>query len=283
MFKGLKKAWDDVRGATDARKARDAQNAAISQQRAHEAQNKSLAQGQIDIADTMLYGRQTGNIDLATGINSSPRSGDGAEGLSKQWTSDYLDWLKNSPDLTYNAQRGAMEGQIRDSMSMAARSLGQRGLNTSNVQSGAALRTMGDIGMARAGLLSQMEAGRFDRQGERLGMGTQLTQSLMDRALNYRAGAVGQSVGMQTQIPQMMSGIAQQYQQQADQKGAMLGRAVGTIADYYTGGMASAAKGGMQPQPAHQTPAYFPPQTSQFYSFKRAPNTPYQPRTYWGS
>lgn len=247
------------------------QQNAINQQAGIEAQKQAMAQEQLNIADKLLYGDNY-NKDTHNVIDPG-----GAWGKAKSFSNEYLNWLTSSPDLTYNAQRGAMEGQIRDSMSAAASALGKRGLNTANVQSGAALRTVGDIGMARTGILSQMEAGRFDRRGERLGMAAQITQNDMDRALNLRNAATGSVMGFNSQIPQMQMGVAQQ---QANQAGAW-GGLTGTLLDYYT----------QSRQPSVQIPttvpvaggSNIPAQTSQFYSFKQPVKSPYQPRTYWGS
>ena len=229
-----------------------AQQQAMSSQQAWEAANAARAQEQINLADDLLYGkyappRPVGAIgaarELAQGVESGPgqREG-GAMGQAEDWTSNYLDWLQNSSDVIYNAQRGRMEGDIRDSMSQAARMLGRRGLSTSAVQSGAANRTMGDIGMARTGLLSQLEAGRHERQGANLGMGTQLTQGLMDRALNMRSAATGQAMNQQTMIPGMHM---QQAGQHAARAGAY-GNLTGGMLDYYM----------QSKQPSVQLPPY---------------------------
>lgn len=237
-----------------------AQSQAVAAQQASEAQKAALANQQSALADQLLHG--VGYVP-GEGVDAKPGQG-GAMELSQQWTDDYLGWLKNSPDITYNAQRGAMEGNIRDSMAMAARSLGQRGLSTQNVQSGAAMKTMGDLGMARTGLLASLEAGRQDRIGERLGMGSQLTQGLMDRALNLKSAATGTAMNQQTQIPGMMMGQAQGY---ANQAGAF-GNLAGTLLDYYS----------QSRQPAVQMPATVPVQQNmpaqvpnQFADFRLQP------------
>ena len=155
-----------------------------------------------------------------------PGQSQGALQQAQSWTDNYLSWLQNSPDITYNAQRGRMEGDIRASMEAAARSLGRRGLASGDVQSGVAGRDMADISMARAGMMGQMEAGRHDRRGERLGMGTQLTQGLVDRALNLRSAAMGTAMNQQTAIPGMLMGQAQQHSGQAGGWGQLTGAAL---------------------------------------------------------
>lgn len=211
-------------GYKSSKDANKTQQAAINAQQAAEAQKQALAQSNMTLADELLYG--VGYVP-GKGVDSKPGQG-GAMELSKDWTTKYLDWLKNSPDITYNAQRGALEGNIRDSMEQAAQSLGRRGLNTGNVRSGAADNTLGNIAMSRAGLLSQLLGERYDRQGQRLSQGTQLTQSLMDRALNLRSAATGTAMNQQTMIPQMMMN---QAAGQAQQAGAY-GQLTGTLLDY---------------------------------------------------
>jgi hypothetical protein len=213
-------------GLWAANKSNKAQKQAMQAQQAQEAYRQDLAQQQTSLADRLLHGQ--GYVP-GQGVDARPGQG-GAMEQAQQWTDDYLGWLKNSPDITYNAQRGAMEGNIRDSMAMAARAMGQRGLSTGNVQSGAALQTMGGLGMARAGLLASLEAGRHDRMGERKAMGTQLTQGLMDRALNLRSAATGTAMNQQTQIPGMMMGQAQGFANQASAFGGL----TGTLLDYYS-------------------------------------------------
>jgi len=255
-------------GMWSSNKASKAQKQAIQAQQAAEAQKAAYINQQLSLADQMLHGQ--GYVP-GQGVDARPGHG-GAMELSKSWTDKYLNWLQNSPDITYNAQRGAMEGNIRDSMAAAASALGQRGLSTQNVQSGAALKTMGGIGMQRAGLLSSMEAGRHDRMGERLGMGTQLTQGLMDRALNVRSAALGQALGQQTMVPQMQQGIASQYGQLAQGFGNLTG---GLIQSYMNQPQVQAPTTVAMPQ--QQQPMQMP---NQFYSYK--PVGPYQSK-YWGN
>lgn len=219
---GLATAALGYKASKDANKSRDN---AVSAQSAWEAANARRAQDQINLADKLLYGQ---GYDPETGAVES-RPGEGALAKAEDWTTNYLDWLTNSADVIYNSQRGRMETDIRDSMSQAARMLGRRGLSTDAVQSGAAAKAMGDIGMARTGILSQLEAGRHTREGANLATGTQLTQGLVDRALNLRAGATGQAINQRTQIPGMMLDQANQQSQQA----GAYGNLTGTMLDYY--------------------------------------------------
>jgi hypothetical protein len=221
---GLATAYLGYKASKDASKS---QNKALSAQQAWEAGKAKRAQEQIDLADRLLYGNAAPGGEDLEGVNSA--AGGGAMGRAEDWTSNYLDWLSNSSDIIYNAQRGRMESDIRDSMSQAARMLGKRGLSTSAVQSGIANRTMGGIGAARTGLLSQLEAGRFEREGANLEAGTQLTQGLVDRALNLRSSATGQALNQRTQIPSM-------YQVQAAQaanRAGAYGNLMGGMIDYY--------------------------------------------------
>lgn len=177
------------------------------------------------LVDKLLYGQ---NYVEGEGVNSMPGQG-GAMQLSEDWTKRYLDWLQNSPDITYNAQRGALEGNIQASMEQAAKSLGARGVNTRDVVSGTANKTLANMAGQRAGLLAQLEGDRQDRTGQRLGQGTQLTQGLLDRALNVRSAAAGTALNQQTQIPQM---LMNQSAGQNAQAGAF-GNLTGTLLDYY--------------------------------------------------
>lgn len=248
----LGSAYMGYKSSKDASKA---QSQAVSAQQSQEANRQALAEKQMSFADRLLYGN--GYRD-EQGVQSMPGS-DGALGMAQNWTNNYLNWLQNSPDITYNAQRGAMEGNIQSSMEQAARALGQRGLNTANVQSGAALKAMSGIGMARTGLLAQLESGRHDRMGERLGMGTQLTQGLVDRAMNAQSAATGTAMNFQSQIPQMMMGQAQNYANQAAGYGSLASAGL----NYYMQPKAPAVAPTTVAQPAPAAPVM-----NQFYSLK---------------
>ena len=246
-------------GLYSANKSNKANKQAIQSQQAAEAYKQSLANEQMGLARQLLYGNA--NYVPGQGVQSQPGQG-GALEQSKQWTDNYLTWLKDSPDITYNAQRSAMEGNIRSSMEAAAKSLGQRGLSTENVQSGAAMKTMGNLGMARTGLLASLEAGRQDRMGERLGMGSQLTQGLATNAMNLMSGATGTAIGLQSQVPGMQQGVANQYAQQA----GAFGNLTGTLLDYY----------GQSRRPSVQIPTTVPMQQpmqtpNQFADFRMQP------------
>lgn len=261
----LGSAYMGYKSSKDASKA---QSQAVSAQQSQEANRQALAEKQMSFADRLLYGN--GYRD-ETGAHSMPGS-DGALAKADSWTNNYLNWLQNSPDITYNAQRSAMEGNIQSSMEQAARALGLRGLNTANVQSGAALKAMSGIGMARTGLLAQLEAGRHDRMGERLGMGTQLTQGLVDRAMNAQSAATGTAMNFQSQIPQMMMGQAQNYANQAAGYGALASAGL----NYYMQPQAQVIAPTTVAQPAPAAPVM-----NQFYSFK--PTLPgYQSKYRWG-
>jgi hypothetical protein len=193
--------------------------------------------------------------------------------MSDAWTNEYLNWLINSPDLTYNAQRSRMEGDIMSSQNRMASLLGQRGLNTSGVQSGVGGANNTRMALQRAALLGQLEAGRHDRLGERLGIGSQVTQGLFNNAMNLKSGAIGSQLGLNSQIPYMMQNQAQNYMNQAQSYGGMAqagGQLLGTGLNYF-----------MQPQmtqaPTAQAPVQsYMPLISQFDSFKLGNNNPMQ-------
>ncbi len=200
-------------GYKSSKDANKTQRAAINAQQTAEQQKMAVIRENMDLADQMLKGG--GNYGV------------GAETQANQWTSDYLNWLRTAPDTTYNAQRGQMEGNIRSSMEQAARMMGQRGLT-----GGVANNLMAGIGMQRASLLGNMEAGRNDRRGQNLAAGSQLTQSLMDRALNLRSAATGTAMNFHSQIPMMMAGQAQQQQQNAGAWGGLTGSLLNAMMTY---------------------------------------------------
>jgi hypothetical protein len=189
-------------GYKSSKDANKTQQAAINAQQSAEQQKMAVIRENMDLADQMLKGG--GNY------------GTGAESQANQWTSDYLNWLKTAPDTTYNAQRGQMEGNIRSSMEQAARIMGKRGLT-----GGVANSMMQGIGMQRAGLLGSLEAQRNDRRGQNLAAGSQLTQTLLDRALNLRSAATGTAMNFNSQIPMLMQGQAAQQNQTAGAWGGL--------------------------------------------------------------
>ena len=189
-------------GYKSSKDANKTQKAAINAQQSAEQQKMAVIRENMDLADQMLKGG--GNY------------GTGAESQANQWTSDYLNWLKTAPDTTYNAQRGQMEGNIRSSMEQAARIMGKRGLT-----GGVANSMMQGIGMQRAGLLGSLEAQRNDRRGQNLAAGSQLTQTLLDRALNLRSAATATAMNFNSQIPMLMQGQAAQQNQTAGAWGGL--------------------------------------------------------------
>jgi hypothetical protein len=219
-------------GYKSSKDANKTQQAAINAQQTAEQQKMSLINDNISIADEMLKG----------GGNFGP----GAEKRSEQWTSDYLSWLKSSPDVTYNAQRGQMEGNIRASMEQAARAMGQRGLT-----GGVSASNMAGLGMQRAGMLAEMEAGRYARQGQNLATGQALTSTMLNNALNMRSGATGNALNFQSQIPNMMAQRAQGQAAQGQAFEGLAGSLIGTMMNQQR----TAAPAAAQPAPAAAQPA----------------------------
>lgn len=240
-------------------KASDVQSQAIASQQSWEAARDKRAQEHTELGDRLLFGRLTGEKypegHEKAGQTMVDQYGDplregGAWEQAQLWTDDYLNWLKTSPDITYNAQRGRMEGDIKTSMEQAARMLGRRGLS----DSGVADATMGNIAGTRAGLLSQMEAGRYDRQGERLGIGSQLTESQVDRALNLRGQGLGLQLQQQTMVPQMQTAKAEQYAGQAGAYGNLLGAGI----NYYLQSQVPQTTSALLPQTSTAIPTTVP-------------------------
>ena len=202
-----------VLGYKASKDANKTQQNAINAQQSAEAAKQAQINEQLSLADRMLYGG--GNVGQTM---------TGAVPQAETWTQDYLNWLRTAPDITYNAQRGQMESNIRSSMEQAARISGMRGLT-----GGVAAAPMAGLGMQRAGLLASLEGQRQDRRGANLAAGTQLTQGLVDRALNVRSGALGTALNQQTQIPQMMQGVAAGQANQAAAYGNLTGTLLNTM------------------------------------------------------
>ena len=200
-------------GYKSSKDANKTQQAAINAQQSAEQQKMAVIRENMDLADQML--------------NGGGSYGNGAASQANQWTTDYLNWLKSSPDTTYNSQRGQMEGNIRSSMEQAARMMGQRGLT-----GGVANNLMSGIGMQRAGILSNLEGQRNDRRGQNLAAGSQITQTLMDRALNLRSAATGTAMNFNSQIPMLMQNQAAQQQQNAGAWGGLTGSLLNAMMTY---------------------------------------------------
>jgi hypothetical protein len=187
---------------------KQAMDAQLGFEQAQAARMAEMQKQQMDLANAMAFGGDYSYKDA--GGNVKPVSFPGYAGQADDWTQKYLNWLQTSPDVTYNAQRGRMERDVAQGMEQAGAAMGGRG-----VVSGIGKRRLSDLALARSQMLGGLEAGRVDRQGQRLGAGSQLTQSLYDRALGMRNTAMGMPGQTSTMIPQMMMGQASQTGAQA--------------------------------------------------------------------
>jgi hypothetical protein len=123
---------------------------------------------------------------------------------ANEWTNNYLSYLKNSPDLQYNAQRGQMDRGIQDAMNRApaqAAAMGRSGGGLTN-------SLLSNLSYNRAGMLGNLEGQRQQNQGQRLGMGTQLLQGLLQNALNLGQSSAGMGITNQSQTPQLINQAA---------------------------------------------------------------------------
>jgi hypothetical protein len=197
------------KASKDATKAQsNAQNAQLGFEQAQAARMAEFQNQQMSLANAMAFGGDYSYKDAAG--NVKPVSFQGYAPQADEWTKNYLQWLQTSPDVTYNQQRGRMERDVKQGMEQAAGAMGQRGMS-----SGIGKRRLSDLALARSQMLGGLEADRVNRQGERLGAGTQLTQSLYDKSLAMRQNAMGMPTQTQTMVPQMMMDRANQTANQA--------------------------------------------------------------------
>ena len=176
-------AWDDITGKSNTNAMIASNNAATAAQQGFEKQKWDRMTG---LQDQQL--QQAGELKQQT------------QGPANEWTTNYLDWLKNSPDTAYNASKTAMERGYNTSMDQAAKQANAMGRS-----GGGMLQSMfNNLAYNRATGLGQLENQRVQSQGQKLGTGTQLVQSLYDRALNLATSASGMQIPQSTQVPQMM-------------------------------------------------------------------------------
>ncbi len=190
--------WKDLTqpGWRQANEASKLQQQALSAQGESEAFKQSQAKDLEALARAFLTGGYVG--EGASGFNVT-----GALPQAQQFTTDYLNFLRNAADTTYNAERSALERGIIDARNEAALAASRRG----GIGYGG---SMDRIGLARAKGLSQLAGNRVQRQGQNLATGSQITQGMLDRALNLFTGAKGAGMGINSQIPALLSNQANQ-------------------------------------------------------------------------
>lgn len=199
-----------------AESAADAQNAATAYQQQLEAGKQKRLDELSTLAKTFLYGGSTGMQGRATGVESSPggvavgptgmpsTSISGAIPTFQDWQSKLTKWLETAPDLTYNAQRGALERGAASARDVASRMAARRGLTGSGLSVGNVAGIDTGIAQGRANLIGERE----QRRGQNLQTGYQISLDDLTRALNLMQGATGQAVGLQSQVPGMLQNTA---------------------------------------------------------------------------
>ena len=211
----LSDAWKDLTnpGWKEQKKANEQNAAALAAQGNTEAWQKKLMQDRLDMANSMLLGGSI--VDPTTGKTVSVT---GALPQAQDWETQFFSYLKNSPDTTYNAQRGQLERSIVDAKKSMTSNLNSRGLLSSVL--GAS--RLGGIDFNRASALSGLEGERIDRRGQRLSQGTELSQSILNRALNMGNTASGAATNFNTSIPNMLTNQANQNSNIAANSGSSI-------------------------------------------------------------
>ena len=197
--------WKDLTqpGWRQANQANKTQQAAISAQGNSEAFKQGQAGDLAKMAEDFLWG--TNGASATNGADGAPRTPiTGAVPSAEEWIGRYTNWLKNSPDLTYNRQRGALERIFNQGNESVTRAMGRRGLTNSGLYG----RALGSQATDRARGVADLVGQAEDRRGQRIAAGTQLTQSNLDRALNMFSGAKGAALNLNTQVPQLMTQLA---------------------------------------------------------------------------
>lgn len=194
------------------------QQQAIGAQQSSDAAKQALFDQQMTLANKFLFGGTYDQMDESGNLINQTQIA-GAVPQAQEWQAKFLDWLRTSPDITYNAQRGVLERQIQNSMKAVSGS----GVTPFGVQSGLVAKVLGDIGMQRAGMIAGLEGERQDRMGQRLSAGVSLTQDAINRALNMRSGGLGLQANFQSSTPQLLAGMATGYGDQANAYGNMAG------------------------------------------------------------
>jgi len=182
--------WNDITGKTQAnqmKKAADAQTAASSNATAAQLAWEKEQAARLNKMQDFMWASGSADRD-----HYSP--------IAQDWQAQYLNYLQNAPDTTYNAQRGTMERAFADETSAAARAMRGRGMQNSGLFSS----TMGNLQLKRAGMLSGLEGERNDRRGQMISQGTQYTQGLLDQAMNRMMSVAQMPQLNSTQVPQMM-------------------------------------------------------------------------------
>ncbi|MBF0501489.1 MAG: hypothetical protein HQM09_15215 [Candidatus Riflebacteria bacterium] len=225
--------WKDLTqpGWRQADQANATQQSAINQAAASDAFKQGQAQDLKGLATGFLFGKpaNTPTINMTKGAGgtydtSNPiyqSSLTGAQPQADQWMQDFLTNLKNSPDATFNLQKGQFENAIANQKSQTMNDMARRGLSTTGMASDAFNNVDQQRAEGLAGLMGQREATRT----QNLATGAQTTQSLLDRVLNMYTGATTGIMGLNTQVPQMMQTQALMQANQPSGGGVLQGLA----------------------------------------------------------
>lgn len=218
--------WKDLTqpGWRQADEANRLNETAISQQAGAEAFKQQQAKDMERLALAFLFGKgANANTDGTVGFAGENPDAlfrsqvQGALPSAEEWMNNYLGFLKTSPDTTFNLQRGSLERNANLAKDAMSRNMARRGL----LPSGLAAGEMSSIDMDRGRGVADLIGQREDRRGQRLGVGTQITQSALDRALNMFTGAKSGLMGLNTQIPQMTQNMATMAGNQTQQPGVI--------------------------------------------------------------
>lgn len=214
IFDGIKKAWDDFRGKTQAKAAEKAAASAENMnQEALQIQRQSyeddkeyrdaltkeldlllapLKQG-VDSSTPDAFAQEF--LDILSGSKKTPEQIQSDQASSQlldvlmgkaktseqskadTWADNYLNSLRNSPDTAFNAGVTSLQRGMADQKENLTRAINNRGISGSGIDLDKIAQT--DANLARG--ISGLQGDRIDRQTQNLGTGSVFSGALADQ------------------------------------------------------------------------------------------------------
>lgn len=173
LFKSIKKAWDDLRGKTDERKA----NALLMEESARQAGVREEMGKYLDEINTGLEGRRRDYLNAVLNANS----------IGNAYLNNYLASINGLADTNYNQGVTSLQRSIANTENAIRNQMANRGISGAGVDFRNLVNSQGALARGISALQAQRQADRAKVAEAKYNAGTNVNSTNWNRMQSYYA------------------------------------------------------------------------------------------------
>lgn len=173
LFKSIKKAWDDLRGKTDERKA----NALLAAESDRQARVREEMGKYLDEINTGLEGRRRDYLNAVLNANS----------IGNAYLNNYLASINGLADTNYNQGVTSLQRSIANTENAIRNQMANRGISGAGVDFRNLVNSQGALARGISALQAQRQSDRAKVAAEKYNAGSSVNATNFNRMQSYHA------------------------------------------------------------------------------------------------